>query len=105
MKAAAEGKNVFCKVSALMEGAQREQNIVPIDVSTYRPVLDALWEIFGEDRLLYGSNWPVSNNAAPYAAIHGLVASYVNGRGKAAAEKFFKRNALAAYKPVDRSRQ
>jgi predicted TIM-barrel fold metal-dependent hydrolase len=31
-----------------------------------------LWDAFGEDRLLFGSNWPVSAVAAPLSAVHRL---------------------------------
>jgi predicted TIM-barrel fold metal-dependent hydrolase len=105
MQAAAIGKNVFCKVSALVEGTGRVKRDAPADVEFYRPVLDALWELFGADRLIYGSNWPVSERSAPYARVHAIVLEYFGNRGAMAAEKFFLRNALIAYKPVDAKRR
>ena len=98
MKAAAGHENVWCKVSALVEGASRDGQPAPKDPDFYRPVLDALWTIFGEDRLIYGSNWPVSERFGSYDTVFTIVASYFRGRSKAAAEKFFVTNALAAYK-------
>jgi L-fuconolactonase len=103
MRAAAAGKNVFCKVSALVEGTRKTKGDAPAAVEYYRPILDALWETWGEDRLLYGSNWPVSNNAASYATLHEIVRSYFQQRGKVAAEKYFMRNAQTAYKLVTRN--
>jgi predicted TIM-barrel fold metal-dependent hydrolase len=103
MEASAAGKQVWCKVSALAEGTRRKEGDAPTDLDFYRPVLDALWEIFGADRLIYGSNWPVSVRAAPYATIHSIVNQYFHEKGKAAAEKYFLGNALRAYKPVERS--
>lgn len=103
MQASAAGKQVWCKVSALVEGTRRKDGDAPADVEFYRPVLDALWEIFGEDRLIYGSNWPVSVRAASYATVHAIVNAYFQAKGKPAAEKYFLLNALRAYKPVDRS--
>jgi L-fuconolactonase len=105
MRSAAVGKQVFCKVSALVEGTRRTKGDAPAEVEYYRPTLDALWELFGEDRLLYGSNWPVSESAAPYATVHEIVRSYFQKKGNAVAEKFFLRNAVAAYKPVNRNRK
>jgi L-fuconolactonase len=102
MRAAAAGKSVFCKVSALVEGTGRDRGDAPADAAFYRPVLDALWEFFGEDRLIYGSNWPVSERFASYATVHGIVHAYFTERGRRAAEKFFQGNALTAYKPVER---
>jgi L-fuconolactonase len=105
MRAAAQGKNVFCKVSALVEATGRNQGDAPTDVAFYRPNLDALWETFGEDRLIYASNWPVCAQAAPYETVHGIVHAYFQPRGKAVAEKFFMGNAVAAYKPADPNRR
>jgi L-fuconolactonase len=105
MRAAAAGKNVYCKVSALVEGTGRKRGDVPANGEHYRPILDALWDLFGENRLIYGSNWPVSENAAPYATVFEIVHAYFRKRGAVAAEKFFERNAVAAYKPADRNRK
>ncbi len=102
MCVAAAEKNVYCKVSALAEATRRTKRDAPTDVAYYRPVLDALWATFGEDRLIYGSNWPVSENAASYATVHGIVDAYFRQRGRAAAEKFFHKNAVAAYKLGER---
>jgi L-fuconolactonase len=60
MHAVAKHPHVFCKVSALVEGASRPNEPSPTDVAFYKPVLDHAWKTLGEDRLLYGSNWPVS---------------------------------------------
>jgi L-fuconolactonase len=105
MRAAAACKQVFCKVSALAEGTRRPRGDVPADADYYEPVLDALWDAFGEDRLIYASNWPVCESAAPYATVHAIVRGYFRKRGQRASEKFFLRNARAAYKPPDRGRK
>lgn len=102
MKSAANRPRVFCKVSALAESTGRADGKAPKDVSVYQPVLDALWNVFGEDRLIYGSNWPVSERYAPYAAVQGIVADFFRAKGKTATEKFFWRNSLAAYKWIKR---
>jgi len=96
MTAAAGHPSVFCKVSALVEQTGRKE--APRDVGYYRPVLDALWNLFGEDRLVFGSNWPVSDRAAPLAGIVAIVRDYVATEGDRAAAKFFAVNSRAAYK-------
>lgn len=101
MRAAAAGERVYCKVSALVEGTRKTNRDAPADVDYYRPVLDALWNVFGEDRLIYGSNWPVSERAAPYATVYRIVHSYFEQKGQAALAKFLRRNALAGYQPVE----
>jgi predicted TIM-barrel fold metal-dependent hydrolase len=98
MQAAAGHKNVWCKVSALVEGAGRGGQPAPKEVDFYRPVLDSLWTTFGEDRLIYGSNWPVSERFGSYETVFTIAATYFRGKGESAAEKFFAGNAKAAYK-------
>lgn len=99
MRAAAKHPRVFCKVSALVEHAKPKsgEKKVPEEVDFYRPILDAIWSIFGDDRLIYGSNWPVSDHAASYKVLFSIVNQYVTARGKATADKFFWKNAQAAY--------
>lgn len=95
MAAAAKHSNVFCKVSALVE--QTGQKEAPREGKYYRPVLDTLWELFGENRLLFGSNWPVSSRGAPYEVIVGITRDYFKAKSETAATKFFLANAKAAY--------
>ncbi len=92
-------KQVYLKVSEVL---RRVDGRVPEDVSYYRPRLDALWEIFGEDRLMYGSDWPNSDLWAPYPQVLKIVREYVSGKGPAAAEKIFWKNSMAAYRWVKR---
>ncbi len=60
--------------------------------------LDELWRVFGADRLIYGSNWPVSERVAPYGRIFTTVQSYFAGKGEAALRKYLWDNAVAAYR-------
>jgi L-fuconolactonase len=97
MRAAAGQPRVFCKVSALVEGASTPERPAPADLDFYRPTLDAIWSTFGDRRLIYGSNWPVSARYGDYAQVHGIVAGFVGERGKVASEQFFRDNSRAAY--------
>ena len=95
--AAAGGQpNVYCKISGLVEGAGMT-GAVSSDVAFYRPTLDTVWRAFGEDRVLFGSNWPVSSVNAALPAVLSIVRSYVDEKGSAASEKAFASNARAAY--------
>jgi L-fuconolactonase len=60
-------------------------------------MLDVLWEAFGEDRLIYGSNWPVSERFADYATVQCMVMEYFSAKGQEATEKYFWKNAKTAY--------
>jgi predicted TIM-barrel fold metal-dependent hydrolase len=93
-------RNVFVKVSAV---ARQVEGKVPTDLTFYKPRLDRIWDIFGEDRLVYGSDWPNSaGNWVPYATELALVREYFMAKGRPAAEKYFWKNSIAAYKWVKR---
>lgn len=99
--AAARHARVFLKVSALMEAAHAAQDgKAPRDPAFYKPWLDAVWESFGDGRLLYGSNWPVSEKAGTYAEVLAIVQPYVAARGPAAERQFYADAARAAYRWV-----
>ena len=79
-------RQIFSKVSNVL----RKRNGQPSRISTYyRPSLDQLWETFGVDRLVYGSNWPVSEQVGPYELVFRIVHEYFATKGKEASETFF----------------
>ena len=91
---------VFVKVSEVLRRVNgREIH----DLEFYRRRLDQLWDIFGEDRLLYGSDWPNSDLWAPYPQVLRIVQEYFNKKGASIAEKFFWKNSVAAYRWVKRA--
>ena len=98
IEAAAKHANVFCKISALVEGASRDGQKAPAEVSFYKPYIDVVWNAFGDDRVIYGSNWPVSENAADYETLQRIVMEYAAERGDEATAKFCSKNAARAYK-------
>lgn len=98
LRAAARHPQVVCKVSALVEGAAQGGREPRHDVAYYRPVLDAVWDAFGDERVVYGSNWPVSARYARYAVVQQIVQDYVANRGRAPMEKFFRHNAERVYR-------
>jgi L-fuconolactonase len=100
MQMAAANPYVYCKVSGLVESTQ--DTPAPTDVAYYVPTVDVLWDAFGEDRLVYGSNWPVSERFADYATVQQIVSEYFDAKGAVAAEKYFWKNSMAAYKWIDR---
>jgi len=70
---------------------------VPLALDVYQPRLDDLWNLFGEDRVIFGSDWPNSDTLADYAATFHLAQSYISTKSKAAQEKYLWRNSIAAY--------
>jgi len=95
----ADCPGVFCKVSGLVEA---HHGAVSSRLEDYVPTLDFLWNVFGEDRVIYGSNWPVCERAAPYATVQGIVTGYLKRKGEPAARKFFYENSQKAYRWLER---
>ena len=92
----AENKNVYCKISGLYEHAADQP--APKDIDYYRPMLDVLWDAFGRDRLVYGSNWPVTKKSGDYASYVRLVNAYFSEKGQEACERYYWKNSAAAYR-------
>ena len=92
--------HVYVKISQVL---RRVDGKVPEELDFYRSRLDELFGIFGEDRVLYGSDWPNSDQWAPYPKILNVVREYFAGKGRAIAEKYFWKNSVAAYGWVKRA--
>jgi L-fuconolactonase len=91
---------VYVKVSEVL---RRVRGQVPVDLNFYRPRLDQLWDTFGEDRLLFGSDWPNIDRWGRYPQVLTIVREYFTAKGKAAAEKFFWKNSVTAYRWAKRA--
>lgn len=104
MRMLAQRPTIYCKLSGLVEGTGRSNGSAPREVEFYRPVLDAMREMFGPERLIYASNWPVSERFAPLATVQGIIGEYFRGYGRLAEEQVFSRSAKAAYRWVDRAK-
>jgi len=94
-RAVSKSPNVYCKVSALY--GRVKQQPAPKELSFYKPVLDLAFECFGEDRLIYGSDWPVTETTGDYASVLKLTRSYFDAKGVSVCEKLFHRNAEKFY--------
>ena len=90
---------VYVKLSAIIH---RVQGTVATDLQPYRSGLDRLMEVFGEDRVLFGSDWPNSDGVAPVDKVFGVAKEYFASKPRATAEKYFWKNSIAAYKWVKR---
>ena len=92
---------VYVKISEVL---RRVDGRVPEDLSFYRERLDELFGVFGEDRVLYGSDWPNSDQWLPYPKVLSVVREYFMGKGRGVAEKYFWKNSIAAYRWVHRAK-
>ena len=91
---------VFVKISEVL---RRVDNHVPENPDFYRPRLDELCSIFGEDRVMYGSDWPNSDRWGPYPLVLKVVREYFSHKSRTVQEKFFWKNSIAAYHWVKRA--
>jgi len=91
--AIAQYPNVHCKVSGMVTEADM-RNWKPDD---FTPYLDVVSEVFGPDRLLYGSDWPVCLAAADYKDVMGIVRNYFSAFTASEQEAIFRTNASAFY--------
>jgi len=93
----AELPHVFCKLSGMVTEASWQQ-WRPADL---RPYVERVVGWFGEDRLLFGSDWPVCTLAATYEQVHDALAEVLASIGMSAEgqAKVFGENARRFYVP------
>ncbi|MGR4000321.1 MAG: amidohydrolase family protein [Alphaproteobacteria bacterium] len=84
--------NVFCKLSGLVTEAGGDWR--GDDLRLY---VSHIFEIFGSDRLLFGSDWPVVNLASSYGDWFGLVLSFLEGVSSSERDSIMGDNAFLAY--------
>ena len=89
----AAAPNVLCKVSGLTTEADHAH----WSSEQFAPYLQVVAEAFGEDRLMYGSDWPVCLLAGSYTRTFALAADAFAGWGEAARAKVFGGNARRFY--------
>jgi predicted TIM-barrel fold metal-dependent hydrolase len=90
---------IYVKLSQVVH---RVNGQVSFEVNSYRDRLDYLIGVFGEDRILFGSDWPNSDGVGPVDRIVGVVKQYFAGKPRALQEKYFWKNSIAAYRWVRR---
>ena len=95
LKLLAGSPRVFVKLSEIPE---RVNGKLMTDPHYYQASLDALWDVFGEDHILFGSDWPNSDHVASYAQTFAIVRGYMAKKSPAAREKYFWKNSIAAYR-------
>lgn len=92
--ALAQHPNTYCKLSGLFtEAAWKEWH-----AADFYPYLDAVFEAFGTDRLLFGSDWPVILLSGIYVQWKSLIEKYMENFSVEDQEKVFGENAVKFYK-------
>ena len=93
IKAIAKYQNVYCKVSGMVTEADWHNWQEP----DFTPYLDIVFEAFGADRIMYGSDWPVCLLAADYEKQLSIVENYVLKWAHTEGGKIFGDNAKCFY--------
>ena len=92
VKRASAQPNVHCKVSGIFQRSGVKPP--PKKQSFYAPVFKVVYEAFGEDRVVYGSNWPVTDRGGSYSEQLKIIQSYFDPDIQ---RKLFRENAVRFY--------
>jgi predicted TIM-barrel fold metal-dependent hydrolase len=96
-------RKCYAKVSGLPKPAEGQSQW---DAASYKPMLDFIWDIFGEDYVVFAAGWsrvpsqppPIERMKRNLKVFH----EYVGAKGRSAAEKFFWKNSVPAFRWVRR---
>lgn len=86
-------ENVWCKVSGLVTEAAWQA----WTRDDYAPYLDVVFDCFGIDRLMFGSDWPVCTLSGSYNEVVGIVESYIAALSEDEQAKVMGGNACEFY--------
>ncbi len=88
--------NVYCKLSGMVT----EANWPNHRTDDFRPFFDAVFEAFGPDRLMFGSDWPVCLVAEEYHRWLARVTEAISVFTPGEQEKIMGLNALKVYQLI-----
>lgn len=75
LRPVAQCENVYCKASGMVTEA-RPKLWKPED---FRPYVETVIELFGPERVMFGSDWPVCTLEAPYTEVFEIVDAAIAG--------------------------
>lgn len=90
----ARNPNLYCKLSGMVTEAKWKQ----WRLEDFRPYLDVVFEAFGSQRLMIGSDWPVCTLSAEYADTMRLITGYIAGLSAAEQEAILGGNCARLYR-------
>jgi L-fuconolactonase len=93
MRAISEYNNVYCKISGMVT----EADWINWKEEDFAYCLDVVTEAFGTNRLMYGSDWPVSLLAGQYAESANIVRKYYSQFSEEVQNKIWGTNAVGFY--------
>jgi predicted TIM-barrel fold metal-dependent hydrolase len=102
LKEIAPRKQIFTKLSEIVHAVGGTTPAIVPGLESHRDRLDTLMGYFGEDRVIFGSDWPNCVGVSEVPDTVALVRKYFSTRSREAAEKYFWRNSALAYKWIRR---
>ncbi len=87
-----ELENVYCKISGIVARAETDWN-----AQTLAPTVNTCLEAFGEDRVVFGGDWPVCTLGAILSQWIAALKEIVSTRPTVVQEKMFSINAERLY--------
>jgi predicted TIM-barrel fold metal-dependent hydrolase len=99
LKLLGQRPQIFAKLSGIV---RTYRGRVPLDLAFYRDRLDHIWDTFGADKLMFGSDWPNGDQWAAYPDVFRLAKEFISAKGPVNVEKFYWKNSLTAYSWIKR---
>lgn len=93
IKAIAKYQNVYCKVSGMITEADYK-TWTESDLKRY---IDVVFEAFGKERVLFGSDWPVCLVAGNYSQVKDIVTNYIADLSEPEQAAVMGKNAIKFY--------
>jgi len=94
LRALAELPNVVCKISGMVTEADHEG----WQPTVLEPFINVVLDAFGEERVLFGSDWPVALLASPYHRWYETLEALTAGLPVSARRKLWAGNAQRFYR-------
>jgi predicted TIM-barrel fold metal-dependent hydrolase len=102
VKAMADRPNIVVKLSEVYH-PRLTDNVIVKDYEPLRARLEYLFGMFGEDRVIFGSDYPNSYGVATIPEEVGLVKKFFSTKSRAVQEKYFWKNSARVYKWTKRA--
>lgn len=97
IEAVAQHYNACCKVSGMVTEADWNH----WKDEDFKPYLDVVFEAFGANRVMFGSDWPVCLVAGGYEKMLTMVKSYTSALSQNEQQMFWGQNAINFYNLKD----
>jgi len=94
LKPVADYQNIHCKLSGLVT----EANWSSWQINDLRPFVDCVLELFGPERMMFGSDYPVCLLAASYDRVLDAFQELLKYLSNSDRDKIFSKNAAAFYR-------